>query len=207
MVHVAKRHAFAELVDNYPNVPVYPRRPKASIPCALHSMHPESGTLRVCLEIEHGCLDRGLFGGVQSRQTSGKRAGDSKLHGYQPNLPLGFDLCSKLVRKEVSTYTPLFNSRGNEILYPKSSKATIPILLDGINHAPCNQAQQIVIQSHQVNVRSDHVRHWSSPIGGSESLTVISHLLFIQPNDLELVYPFSSRCNCQCSIVDVILFA
>ncbi len=48
MVHVAKRHAFAELVDNNANVPVYPRRPKASIPCALHSMHPESGTLRVC---------------------------------------------------------------------------------------------------------------------------------------------------------------
>ena len=82
------------MVDDYADVLIYASGPKAAVPGSLNSVHPETGTRWIGLQIEHGCLDCGLLARAQPRQAGSKCGGNSELHRRQRTLFSASHLCT-----------------------------------------------------------------------------------------------------------------
>lgn len=79
-------------MDDDADVLVYASGSKVAVPGSLDSVHPETGTRWIGLQIEHGRLDCGLLARTQPRQACCKRGGNSELQPTNGLIQVGISL-------------------------------------------------------------------------------------------------------------------
>ena len=80
MIDIAQQQTVLRFVNNEPNIPVDPDRPKVAVLCFVQLVKTQSRTGGIHLQIERRRLDRLLLLTGQARQAVSERIGDTKFH-------------------------------------------------------------------------------------------------------------------------------